>query len=285
MTRPPMVSIVVPTRNAGRTLGACLDSLARQPGAPYEVLVVDNFSTDDTETIARRSVARVLRAGGERSRQRNVGLHAARGSIVVFLDADMVAPEDLVRTCATLTERGLDAAVLPLESFGTGFWSECKVLERRCYEKEPSVEAARVFDREQLIRLGGFNESLHAFEDWELHDRVLDAGGRIGRLPFSATPLLHDEGHLTLSDRLRKARYYGLALRQYRTTPSSRYRLSAPRRAALFVRHAPVLARRPVLAAGLVILKVAEAAGGWTSGVLGRASPVPAVWDGKVGEG
>ena len=89
-------SVVIPAYNEGRHLATTLAALAAQqfPGA-YEVIVVDNGSSDDTAQVAREHGARVLhepRPGVCRARQR--GTDAARGEIVVSTDADTVPSPD-----------------------------------------------------------------------------------------------------------------------------------------------------------------------------------------------
>jgi glycosyltransferase involved in cell wall biosynthesis len=93
------VSVVVPAYNEAATLPATLASLARQdvPGG-YEVIVVDNRSTDDTAAVAARLGARVVHEptpGVCAARQ--AGTDAARGAVVVSTDADTVHPPDWLR--------------------------------------------------------------------------------------------------------------------------------------------------------------------------------------------
>lgn len=92
-------SVVVPAYNEAATLAATLRSLSEQDIArPYEVVVVDNGSEDDTAAIARAYGARVImepRRGVCNARQ--AGVDAARGDIVVSTDADTTHPVDWLR--------------------------------------------------------------------------------------------------------------------------------------------------------------------------------------------
>jgi len=91
----PLISVVIPALNEGRELKTCLESLARQTFRDFEIIVVDNGSTDDTMEIARRHDCRVLhepRQGVSYARQ--LGFEHARGEIVASTDADTFVPPD-----------------------------------------------------------------------------------------------------------------------------------------------------------------------------------------------
>ena len=70
----PGVSVVVPTKNVGRTLRRCLESVRAQDHQPLELVVVDNFSTDDTFEIATEFADVAFQLGPERSAQRNADI-------------------------------------------------------------------------------------------------------------------------------------------------------------------------------------------------------------------
>src|SRR5687768_3411679 len=75
----PLVSVVVPTRNSQRTIERCLRSIREQSYPAIELVVVDNFSTDDTFQISTELADLVISAGPERSAQRNLGIERASG--------------------------------------------------------------------------------------------------------------------------------------------------------------------------------------------------------------
>ncbi|MBT8228249.1 MAG: glycosyltransferase family 2 protein [Dactylosporangium sp.] len=249
------VSFVVPTRNSARTLDTCLGSLRAQTHQDVQIVVVDNASTDATVDIARWWADRFADRGPERSAQRNHGLRCATGDVVVFLDSDMVAEPGLA---AAIVDRftgqsELGALVLPERSFGTGFFTRCRVLEKSLYVGDDRVEAPRAFRRDVIEALGGWSESLVAAEDWDLADRTAAAGVGIGRVDAW---IWHDEGRLRLAGTFAKKRYYGRWIDHYLALhPDGRRKLV---RTALFRRPLWLL-RHPLLTAGLFLLKATEA--------------------------
>ena len=97
------VSVVVPTRNRADYLEVALRSLAEQEGGvPYEVVVVDDHSSDATpEVAARAGVRRVEPASsGGLNAARNAGVDATSGPLVAFVDDDIWAPPGWVRALA-----------------------------------------------------------------------------------------------------------------------------------------------------------------------------------------
>src|SRR5438067_6667620 len=85
----PRVSVVVCTYNGARTLGACLDGLAQLAYPDYEVIVVDDGSTDGTAALTREYDVRLITTENRGlSAARNTGLEAATGEIIAYLDDD-----------------------------------------------------------------------------------------------------------------------------------------------------------------------------------------------------
>lgn len=152
------VTVIVPAHNAAATIGATLDALAAQDfGGAYEVIVVDDGSSDDTGAIARRADVDVLVrhdvALGP-AVARNAGRAAARGRLLAYTDADCVpAPDWLTRGTAAL--RGADlvqGSVAPAEDpgpFDRTLW--VSEASPRLYETANLFVTPEVFDR-----VGGF---------------------------------------------------------------------------------------------------------------------------------
>jgi glycosyltransferase involved in cell wall biosynthesis len=259
------VSVIVTTKNSAGTLEACLDSLKEQSVLDLEILVIDNFSSDETPEIARRFATRFEQIGPERSRQRNRGAELASGLWLFFLDSDMVLPPEIVAECLAEQQRGYPALIVPEVSKGVGYWAACKALERACYVGDDSIEAARFIQRELFWEVGGFDEDLTGPEDWELTARIRRARRPIGR---TQTPLIHNEGLLRLKETVRSKFYYGRTMPRYlRKHPSTGRRQMTFFRPAFF-RHRDLLLRHPLLTTGMFVMKTAEAG----AGVMGMVS-------------
>jgi glycosyltransferase involved in cell wall biosynthesis len=156
------VSVIVPTKNSGRTLRRCLEAIREQRHAAVEIVVVDNFSTDDTARIAASLADTFVRIGPERCAQRNAGLVRSRGAYVLFIDSDMYLSPDTVEACLRACTAGVAGVILREASFGEGFWSRCKAFERTFYLNDRTVSAARFFRRELVVDIGGYDEEMIA---------------------------------------------------------------------------------------------------------------------------
>lgn len=96
LTHYPKVSVVVASYNGGRTLKVCLESLVRLNYPNYEVILVDDGSTDSSPEIASlfKTVRYIRQTNHGLSVARNTGINAATGEIVAFTDSDCRADED-----------------------------------------------------------------------------------------------------------------------------------------------------------------------------------------------
>ena len=264
---PSAVSVVVPTRNSARTLAVCLESIRAQTHEPLEIVVVDNDSSDGSGQLATQWADVVLRAGPERSAQRNRGASEATAAFLLFVDSDMVLESDVVAACVAVVERGADAVVIPEQSFGDGFWARCKALERSCYVGDDAIEAARFFRRDVFEAVGGYDEDLAGTEDWDLHERVRQIHARVGR---ADALIWHDEGRLRLGPLATKKFHYGRTFGRYLAKHPQLARSQAQPFRQAFVRHRRRLAADPVTAVGMLVMKVSEGVAGGAGLVSAR---------------
>ncbi len=197
-TCPPVLTVVVPARNAGRSLVGCLAALAVSTRQPDKVIVVDDGSTDETADLAHRLGARVIALSqGPRgpAAARNLGACEARSELLVFVDADVaVHPAALERIEGHLA-RNPDVVAL----FGSyddappepGLVSRYKNLVHHYTHQRSRREASTFWAGCGAIRssvflaCGGFDERYRhpSIEDIELGMRLRREGHRVWSCP------------------------------------------------------------------------------------------------------
>jgi glycosyltransferase involved in cell wall biosynthesis len=195
--RPRFVSVVVPAYNAAATLAEQLEALAAQRyDGDWEVVLVDNGSTDGTADLARRYSARfdafrIVHGGPRRghSAPRNAGAKAARGELLAFCDADdVVAPGWLAAMAAAARHYDLVGGwldVRPLNDDATRSWHSPWPRDRlRSWLLPYAVSANIAVWADVLHALDGWSADYEAGgEDTELSWRAQLAGYRLGFAP------------------------------------------------------------------------------------------------------
>lgn len=182
------LSVVVPTYNQAELLRHCLGSLVNQTLHPdmYEVLVVDDGSTDETGQVLEEFRGRItplrLPANRGRSAARNAGIAAARGWLIVFVDSDIVVRQDFLHRHLSMHRRE-----------GRGVLSRGPVVLVRSAAEASGARipwiatspayldtANAAVDKTDLLRAGGFDESFpgYGWEDFELGMRLKRLGVR-----------------------------------------------------------------------------------------------------------
>jgi GT2 family glycosyltransferase len=197
MPRHPRVSVVVASYNGDRTLKACLDALGRLNYPDYEVILVDDGSTDTTRQIAgAHPNARYFRHEKNLglSVARNTGIAAATGEIVAFTDSDCRVDEDwlyyLVGSLLRSDFAGMggpnllppdDSRVAAAVMTSPGGPAHVMLTDRQA-EHIPGCNMA--FYKWALAQVGGFDPMFHkAGDDVDLCWRLQQAGLRIGFCP------------------------------------------------------------------------------------------------------
>jgi glycosyltransferase involved in cell wall biosynthesis len=195
---PPLVSVIVCTRNGARTLHACLVGLARLEYPSFEVIVVDDGSTDATPQIVEafgfRLISTEPRGLGN---ARNTGMNAARGEIVAYLDDDAWPdPHWLSYLVHTFESTGhaavggpnigppLDGFVAACVANAPGSPTHVLIGDREA-EHLPGCNMA--FRKRHLEGIGGFDPQFHTAGDdidvcWRVQERGLTLGFHPGAM-------------------------------------------------------------------------------------------------------
>lgn len=207
----PIVSVVVPVRNEAPRVARCLAAIVAQdyPADRLDVLVVDGRSTDDTREIVARIArehpnVRLLDNPAARiPHGLNVGIRAARGDIIVRVDARASIGPHHVATCvATLTTTGAANVGGPIRYRGAGFWGRAIARAHASPFANPGTHLRNgapvdvdsvylgAFPRQTFERFGLFDERLPWNEDFELNYRIRRGRRRI--IVMSALTVDHE---------------------------------------------------------------------------------------------
>lgn len=260
----PLVSIIIPAYNSEKFIEKCLQSVKRQTYKNIEVIVVDNNSTDRTKKIAKKYADKVLNKGPERAAQVNCGAENAKGEYLYRVDSDFVLEPKVVEQCIEKCEKeNLNGiAVHNTSAEGLGFWAEVRKFERNTYLNDDLIVAVRFFTKKAWKKIGGFDETLYGPEDYDFHNRFVEAGFKYGRIEAI-------ERHLgeprSLKDIWRKHYFYGKQMVKYfRKHPRLATRQFNPVRKS-YLRHLKLLISRPLILVGLIVYTLTK----FTAGGLG----------------
>ncbi len=215
----PGVSVLLPVRDAGEALSACLDSLAAQSLADHEVIAVDDGSSDASGERLRERAARDPRLRVLRTRARgivaalNLALAQARAEVVARMDADDVAHVERLRLQAERLARDAEVDVLgcrvaPGARAGRGMrdyvdWvnglADHDAMAKARYVESPIVHPSVAMRTRALRGLGGYRD-FDGPEDYDLWLRAFDAGLRFAKLPEVLLEWRDSPGRLTRTD-------------------------------------------------------------------------------------
>ena len=193
----PAVSVVIPCHDYGRYLPETVGSVLAQTFCDWELVIVDDGSTDDTEAVARSLIAQhpdrriqlLQQANAGVSAARNAGIAATTGRYVLPLDADdVIAPSMLEKTVVVL-DGSPDIAIASTDVyvFVEGDLPP-QVLSFPPYSRELLLQRLIMFycslyRREAWQAVGGYNEGMRAGEDWDFWIGCAEYGFEAHHIP------------------------------------------------------------------------------------------------------
>lgn len=199
MKSDALVSIIIPTYNHREHVADAIESALAQTYPEFEIIVVDDGSTDGTGEFLRKQFGEEITYSYQQNKgrgaARNHGLALSRGKYIQFLDADdLIMPDKLERHVDFLERKTEYAAV----------YGHCLIYtegQNREYVDFPKQASCRTGDvlseeindpfllpiivlirKEWVLRVGCFDESLRSNEDWDLWLRIANAGGKFAYL-------------------------------------------------------------------------------------------------------
>ena len=166
------ISVIVPVFNAEKFLGACLESLLNQTLKDFEVIIVDDCSTDDSVSIAenflkqfggRLKILRTEKNSGSGSVPRNVGLKFSRGEYIFFMDNDDLLTSAALETLYGLAEKFCAEVVY----MNNGFVSDGETVKATAWSKSDSPDQPTFEPEDISARVEKFLRTNYGWAPWQ----------------------------------------------------------------------------------------------------------------------
>jgi len=214
------ISVILATKNEEKNIEACIKSIFKQkmPKKNYEIILVDNNSSDKTKEISKKYLQCVYNFPPLKGRrnirsfrgaQLNFGVNKAKGKIIFFPDTDMTFNNKLFGEVSDLIfNHDFEALYIPETVIGKGLFGKIRNFERSFYN-QTCIDAVRFIKRDLYLKIGGFDEENIVFgpDDWDFNLTVNKNTNKIG---ITKSCLFHHEENLTIFKYFkRKAKYIG----------------------------------------------------------------------------
>ena len=218
----PKISVIIPVRNAADKIEKCLEAVFSQSTKPYEVIIVDGRSTDDTVEKARKFPVKVFfQDYGACGAARQIGLQNAEGEYTAFTDADCIPSKDWLRSLLAELGDNIVGVGGRIENIGEGRWTRSinlafatflgsgRSIQGRTFKTKKFVKSVSasnsMYRKSDLVKIGGFNPDLSGADEIELNARLL----KVGKLLYvPGANILHDHGR-SLKEFAQNMYYYG----------------------------------------------------------------------------
>ena len=220
----PKISVIIPVRNAADKVENCLEAVFAQSLQPYEVIIVDGRSTDDTvERVKKYPTKLFFQDYGACGAARQIGLENAEGEYLAFTDADCIPSRDWLHNLVTQLEGEVVGAGGGINNVGEGLWIRSINLAQNAFLGGGSSIQTRLFPekrfvksisacnslyrKKDLVAVGGFNIHLSGADEAELNHRLTRSKkGKLLYVPSAV--VVHDHGR-SLKEFARNMYHYG----------------------------------------------------------------------------
>lgn len=209
----PQIAIIVPCYNQGKFLQEALDSVLSQSLQDWELVIVDDGSSDNSATVAKSYVAKdsriryVYQENAGPSAARNKGVRLTSAPLIFFLDGDNLIHRELLSRGVMYIKSHNDCTLYYSRAQYFGTRDGEFVLNYTSYRDllvSNSIDCACIVRREDFLRIGGFDEQMRGYEDWEFFIRLLYHNDRI----FQDTKILFsyrvNDGQMSVNTQAKK---------------------------------------------------------------------------------
>jgi glycosyltransferase involved in cell wall biosynthesis len=216
------ISVVVPVWNEANKIAQCLKAIFSQSYKPYEVIVVDGLSTDETVDKARQFPVKILYENfRNRAGACQVGIENAQGEYVAFTDADCVPSKEWLEMLLREFDHQIVGVGGGIISVGDSLWEKsinlafstvlgsAQSLQGRFFQNSRFVNSISgsnsMYRKKDILRVNGFKTDLLGAEDLELNRRLL----RLGKLLYTPKAVVTHNHSWTLKEFAKKMYRYG----------------------------------------------------------------------------
>ena len=218
-----LVSIIIPTKNSSYLLGNCLKSIRNQKYKKIEIIIVDDGKSRDINQIKVLTKKykctlliydpKVKHGLFDATKKRNYAAKKISGEYIYHVDADMEMTSKVIAEAVDKCKKGADAIIMTEESFGEGRWAQAKILERRFFWGDNTVESPRFFLTEIWNVLKGYDIKIAGGgDDRDIYQRALKMKFKVDR---TKNFVMHNEGKLKLFYLMKKQFMYKREVLKY----------------------------------------------------------------------
>ena len=189
----PLVSVVVPVYNMERFLSETIISILKSNYPNFELMLVDDGSTDSSYELAASfveidcRVKLIKQANGGVSRARNTGITNSNGEYILPVDADNLISKDYILKAVQILENRPEVKVVNSEAefIGgkTGHW-KLPEFSLKLLARKNMIDNCAMYRKIDWEKAGGYCEEILGPEDWDFWISILKNGGEVHRLPI-----------------------------------------------------------------------------------------------------
>jgi glycosyltransferase involved in cell wall biosynthesis len=216
------ISVIIPVKNEAKKIASCLEAVFSQSYKPYEVIIVDGHSSDDTVKIAKKYPVRIFYEDYKtRGGANQVGIENANGEFIAFTDADCIPKRDWLENLIIEFREGIVGVGGGIINLGEGIWEKSINLAVGTFLGSANSVQGRFFNEQKFVssisgcnsmyrkvdlnRVHGFDVSLGTAEDTELNNKLL----KIGKLLYTPKAIVLHNHNRGIKDFAKRMHQYG----------------------------------------------------------------------------